>query len=98
MKSGIYVRFGSERKDLITEATAQEFRDWMAVVGFNISFMSDDTLNGSFMDQQRPFYQWQIRCAFVADVQAAGVVVCREKEEWEAFAKAYEEEAKRHYG
>lgn len=49
MKSGILARFGSENKDVITEATAQEFRDWLAIKGLNIGFMSDDTLNGLFM-------------------------------------------------
>lgn len=98
MKSGIYAAFGSERKDLITEATAQEFKDWMAVLGFNISFMSDDTLNGNFMGRQQAFSQWEIRCAFIADVKAKGVTVNRDEGEWEAFTKVYEKKANRHYG
>lgn len=98
MNSGIYAQFGSERKDLITEATAQEFRDWMAIRGFNISFMSDDTLNGNFRERPDPFRQWEIRCAFIADIQAKGVIVYRDKEEWDTFAKAYEEEATKRYG
>ena len=96
--SGIYARFGTERKDLITEATAQEFRDWMAVKGFNISFMSDGTLNGDFFGVSSSFWQWQIRLAFIQDVEAKGVTVYREKKTWEAFVAKYEEEARRHYG
>lgn len=96
--SGIYARFGTERKDLITEATAQEFRNWMALKGFNISFMSDETLNGNFMGRCEPFRQWEIRLAFIKDADAHGVTVYREKEAWETFVARYTEEARRHYG
>ena len=98
MQSGIYARFGSESKDLVTEATAQEFRDWLAVRGLNISFMSDGTLNGEFMGEQEPFRQWEIRLAFIKDAEAHGITVYRDKDEWEAFKVAYREEALRRYG
>jgi len=98
VQSGIYARFGSERKDLVTEATAQEFRDWMAVKGLNISFMSDETLNGDFMGEQEPFRQWEIRLAFIKDAEAHGITVYKYKDEWEAFKVAYLEEAHRRYG
>lgn len=97
--SGIYAIFGTERKDLITEATAQEFRNWMALKGLNISFMSDETLNGDFMGRRAPFRQWEIRMAFIKDAETYhGITVYREKEAWEAFVAKYEEEAHRHYG
>lgn len=96
--SGIYARFGKENKDLITEATAQEFRDWMAVKGFNISFMSDETLNSDFMGRCEPFRQWEIRLSFIKDVETQGATVYRDKEAWEAFVAVYQEEAQRHYG
>jgi len=92
------VRFGAENKDLITEATAQEFKDWLAIKGLNISFMSENTLNGFFMERQEPFRQWEIRTAFIRDAEAQGITVCKDKDEWEAFKTAYEEEAQRRYG
>lgn len=95
MKSGILARFGSENKDVITEATAQEFRDWMASKGLNISYMSDGTLNGSFMGHQQPFRQWAIRLAFIKDAEAQGITVYKVKDEWEAFKIAYQEEGER---
>lgn len=98
MKSGIYARFGNVNKDVITEATAQEFKDWLAVKGLNINYMSDDTLNGWFMRQQVPWRQWEIRIAFISDAQAKGITVDREKEAWESFLAAYQEEVTRHYG
>ena len=98
MQSGIYARFGAENKDLITEATAQEFKDWLAIKGLNISFISEDTLNGFFMERQEAFRQWEIRLAFIRDAEAQGVIVYREKDEWEAFLVAYQEEALRRYG
>jgi len=98
VKSGIYARFGTENKDVVTEATAQEFRDWLAVKGLNISFISDETLNGFFMVRQEPFLQWEIRLAFIRDAEAKGITVYREKDEWEAFKVAYQEEANRRYG
>lgn len=98
MKSGIYARFGAENKDLITEATAQEFRDWMAVKGLNISFISDDTLNGLFLDRIIPFLQWEIRLAFIKDAEAQGITVYKKKDDWEAFKVAYQEEGERYYG
>lgn len=98
MKSGIYAKFGAENKDLITEATAQEFRDWMAVKRLNISFMSDGTLNGLFLERKLPFLQWQIRLAFIMDVEAQGITVYKKKDDWEAFKSAYKEEADRYYG
>ncbi len=98
MQSGIYARFGSENKDVVTEATAQQFRDWLALKGLNISYMSDGTLNGSFMGHQEPFRQWEIRTAFIRDAEAHGITVYKEKDEWEAFKTAYEEEAQRRYG
>lgn len=98
MKSGIYARFGTVDKDVITEATAQEFKNWLAVKGLNTGFMSDDTLNGMFMGRQVPWRQWEIRLAFISDAQAKGIMVDREKEAWEAFLTAYEKEVTRHYG
>lgn len=98
MKSGIYARFGSENKDMVTEATAQEFKTWFAILGLNISFMSDDTLNGFFMGEQDPFRQWEIRTALIRDAQAKGITIYKMKEEWEAFVKAYSKEAERRYG
>jgi hypothetical protein len=98
IESGIYARFGKERKDLITEATAQEFKNWFAIKGLDISFMSDGTLNGDFMETNRPFLQWEIRLAFIADLQAKGVKVYKEKEAWEAFLAKYREANKLYYG
>jgi len=98
VQSGIYARFGAENKDLITEATAQEFKDWLAIKGLNISFMSEDTLNGCFRGRQEPFRQWEIRTAFISDTEAHGITVYKEKYEWEAFLVAYQEEALRRYG
>lgn len=98
MQSGIYARFGTENKDLVTEATAQEFKDWLAIKGLNISFMSDGTLNGSFMGCQEPFRQWEIRLALIRDAEAKGIPVYKKKDEWEAFKVAYQEEALRRYG
>ncbi|MBA7642111.1 hypothetical protein ES703_49797 [subsurface metagenome] len=95
MRSGILARFGSENKDVITEATAQEFRDWLAAKGLNISYMSDGTLNGSFMGRQEPFRQWAIRLAFIKDAEAQGITVYKVKDEWEAFKIAYQEEGER---
>lgn len=97
MKSGIYARFGTENKDVVTEATAQEFRDWLAVKGLNISCISDETLNGFFIVRQEPFLQWEIRLAFIKDAEATGITVYKEKDEWEAFKVAYQEEAERRY-
>ena len=98
MRSGIYARFGAENKDVITEATAQEFKDWLAIRGLNISFMSDDTLNGFFMERQEPFRQWEIRTAFIRDAEAKGITVYKVKDDWEAFKASYLEEAQRRYG
>ncbi len=98
MKSGIYARFGTENKDVVTEATAQEFRDWLAIKGLNISFMSDGTLNGFFMGRREPFRQWEIRTAFIRDAKAKGITVSKVKDEWEAFCAAYHQEAERRYG
>lgn len=98
VKSGIYARFGTENKDLVTEATAQEFRDWLAVKGLNISFISDETLNGLFLERKRPFLQWEIRLAFILDAEANGITVSKKKDEWEAFKVAFQEEADRYYG
>ncbi len=98
MKSGIYARFGTENKDVVTEATAQEFRDWLAIWGLNITFISDGTLNGCLMGEPVTFLQWEIRTAFIADAEAKGATIYRVKEDWEAFAEAYEQEAKRRHG
>lgn len=105
MKSGIYAKFGpqngdgeSETKDMITEATAQQFKDWLGTKGMNISFMSDDTLNGVLIDRRGPFMQWQIRCAFIADAGRKGIVIEKVKVDWDAFAAEYEKEANKHYG
>lgn len=98
MKSGIYARFGVENKDVITEATAQEFKDWLAIKGLNISFMSDETLNGFFMEHQDPFRQWEIRTALIRDAQAKGITIYKLKDEWESFVKAYQKEAEHRYG
>jgi len=98
VKSGIYARFGSENKDLITEATAQEFRDWFAIKGLNISFMSDTTLNGFFMEKRDTFRQWEIRTAFIRDAEAKGITIYKVKDEWTAFLEAYSKEAERRYG
>ena len=98
MQSGIYARFGAENKDLITEATAQEFKDWLAIKGLNISFISEDTLNGFFMERQEAFRQWEIRLAFIKDAEAHGITVYKKKDEWEAFLVAYQAEALRRYG
>jgi len=95
VESGILARFGSENKDVITEATAQEFRDWLASKGLNISFMSDRTLNGSVMGHQEPFRQWEIRLAFIRDAEAQGITVYKVKDEWEAFKVAYQKEGER---
>ena len=98
MKSGIYASFGTENKDVVTEATAQEFRDWLAVKGLNISFISDETLNGFFIVRQEPFLQWGMRLAFIRDAEAKGITVYKKKDEWEAFKVAYQREAERRYG
>ena len=98
MQSGIYARFGAENKDVIIEATAQEFKNWLAIKGLNISFMSDDTLNGFFMERQEPFRQWEIRTAFIRDAEAKGITVYKVKDDWEAFKASYLEEAQRRYG
>jgi len=98
MRSGIYAKFGPEIKDVITEATAQEFKDWLAIKGLNISFMSDDTLNGFFMERQEPFWQWEMRTAFIRDAEAKGITVYKVVDDWEAFRAAYLEEAQRRYG
>ena len=98
MKSGIYARFGAENKDVVTEATAQEFRNWLALKGLNISFMSDGTLNGNFMGRQEPFRQWEIRTAFIRDAEAKGITVYKVKDDWEAFRASYRKEAERRYG
>ncbi len=98
MRSGIYARFGAVNKDVITEATAQEFRDWLAIKGLNISFMSDGTLNGFFMERQEPFRQWEIRTAFIRDAEAKGITVYKVRDDWEAFKEAYQKEAQRRYG
>ena len=98
MRSGIYARFGPENKDVITEATAQEFKDWLAIKGLNISFMSDGTLNGSFMGRQEPFRQWEIRLAFIRDAEAKGITVYKVKDDWEDFKASYLEESQRRYG
>jgi len=98
VRSGIYAKFGTENKDLVTEATAQEFKDWLAIKGLNISFMSDGTLNGLFRGRQDPFGQWEIRLAFIRDAEAKGITVHKKKDEWEAFKVAYQEEVIRHYG
>ena len=96
--SGIYANFGLERKDLITEATAREFRDWMAIMGFDISFMSDETLNGNFGGNRQPSRQWEIRLAFIRDIESLGAEVYRENEAWEAFQVKYLGEAHRRQG
>ncbi|TET41780.1 MAG: hypothetical protein E3J66_04820 [Dehalococcoidia bacterium] len=98
VQSGIYTRFGAENKDVITEATAQEFKNWLAIIGLNISFMSDETLNGWFMERQEPFRQWEIRTAFIRDAEAKGITVYKAKDEWEAFCAAYQKEAEQRYG
>ncbi len=98
MKSGIYARIGTGNKDVVTEATAQEFRDWFALKGLNISFMSDDTLNGLFMGRQEPFRQWEIRTAFIRDAEAQGITVYKAKDEWKAFCATYQKEAEHRYG
>ena len=98
MQSGIYARLGSEKKDLITEATAREFRDWFLERGLDISFMSDETLNGCPMGRQEPFRQWEIRSAFIRDAEGHGIIVQKLVYEWENFKAAYEEEAQRRYG
>jgi len=97
VKSGIYARFGTENKDVVTEATAQEFRDWLAVKGLNINFISDETLNGFFIVRQEPFLQWEMRLAFIRDAEAIGITVYKKKDEFEAFKVAYQEEAERRY-
>ena len=98
VKSGIYATFGTEKKDLITEATAQEFKDWMAIKGLNISFMSDGSLNGEFFEGHVPFLQWELRAAFIMDAEAKGISVDRNKDEWEAFLVTYREEILSRYG
>lgn len=98
MKSGIYARFGSEIKDVITEATAEEFRNWLAIKGLNISFLSNETLDGFFLEKRQPFRQWEIRMALIMDAQAKGITIYKVKEDWEAFIKAYQEEVQKLYG
>ncbi len=98
MRSGIYARFGAENKDVIIEATAQEFKDWLAIRGLNISFMSDDTLNGFFVGRQEPFRQWEIRTAFIRDAEAKGITVYKARDDWEAFKAVFQEEAQHRYG
>ena len=99
INSGIYAIFGTERKDVITEATAQEFRDWMKGKGFDIDFMSDASLSGEFFGfDRKPFLQWQMRCAFIKDAEVMGVVVYRVKDQWNAFMNKFREETERLYG
>lgn len=92
MKSGIYIRIGTETKDLITECTAREFKDWARSKGFDIGFMSDETLS----DQEHRIgirfpFQYVIRNALIRDFEAQGLDVCRVRDEWEAFAKFWVE-------
>lgn len=96
IRSGFYATFGTERKDLITEATAQEFRDWVAIKGFNIDFISDMTLNGEH--GRKPLSQWEIRLAFIMDIENSGAVVERDEKDWSGFLEKYSSEAKRLYG
>jgi PHP family Zn ribbon phosphoesterase len=98
LKSGIYARFGSENKDVVTEASAEEFKNWLAIKGLNISFMSNETLDGFFLKKRDPFRQLEIRMAFIMDAQAKGITIYKVKEDWEAFIKAYQEEVQKFYG
>lgn len=92
MKSGIYVRIGTKNKDLITECTAQEFKDWAKSKGFDIDFMSDYTLSdqGHRIDIRLPF-QYVIRNALIKDFEVKGLMVCRVRDEWDAFVKFWVE-------
>lgn len=92
MKSGIYARIGAETKDLITECTAREFKDWAKSRGFDVDFMSDETLS----DQKHRIgfrfpFQYAIRNALIHDFEDQGLVVCRVRDEWDAFAKFWAE-------
>lgn len=52
-------------KNLITECTAQEFRNWMLVNGLNIDFISDRTLDAEDIE-----FRHRIRRAFILDLRA----------------------------
>jgi len=92
MKSGIYARVGAKNKDLITECTAQEFKDWAKSGGFDIDFMSDETLSDQEhrIDIRFPF-QYVIRNSLIRDFEARGLVVYRVKDEWDKFVEFWVE-------
>ncbi len=81
MKSGYLIRVGVENKDLITECTAQEFRDWMKEKGLPIDFISDRTL-----DAEELSFRYRIRYAFLLDLQTKiGIKLARVKDDYETF-------------
>ena len=101
VNSGIYARIGTENKDLITECTVQEFRDWARSKGLDLWFMRDSTLDGLSgcnIGEFGEFYKWQIRCAVVADLEAMGVSVYKVNDEWQKFSEDYTKEHKRLFG
>ncbi len=88
MKSGYLIRVGTENKDLITECTAQEFRDWMKEKGFPIDFISDRTL-----DAEELSFRYRIRYAFLLDLQTnTGIKLVRVKDDYETFIAALKQE------
>lgn len=59
------IRIGTENKDLITECTAQEFRNWMKENGMDIDFISDRSLNADDLK-----FRHRLRYAFILDLKA----------------------------
>uniref|UniRef100_A0A6M3LV30 Uncharacterized protein n=1 Tax=viral metagenome TaxID=1070528 RepID=A0A6M3LV30_9ZZZZ len=54
----------SDDKYLITECSAQEFRDWMRENGLNIDFISDRTLDAEDLK-----FRHDVRRAFLLDLE-----------------------------
>ena len=59
------IRIGTENKDLITECTAQEFRNWMKENGMDIDLISDRSLNADDLK-----FRHRLRYAFILDLKA----------------------------
>ena len=82
MKSGICY----QDKDLITECSAQEFRDFTKEKGMDLTFMSDRTLNGEKLEGLDELFRWEIRSAFIMDLEARGVKIDKNVAENQTFA------------
>lgn len=89
-RSGIYIRVGPRNIDLVTQASAQQFKEWMEGKGISIDFMGEDALNGK---RHGEIFSHRLRCAFIQDVEAnKGFKAVRVVEEWNRFTKALSKE------